>query len=208
MMSDTNPIGLGDRVDVPAGSEVQLRLRSRLAADAGRGELLDVSYRTLESPFGPLLLAATELGLVRVAFAVEGHDDVLRSLAERISPRVLYAPARCDAAAEQLDEYFTGRRGDFELTLDTRLAHGFHHEVVDYLPRIRYGETARYGEIAAALDRPKAVRAVGTACARNPLPLILPCHRVIRSDGALGNYLGGIAVKRALLELEAASHPG
>jgi len=153
---------------------------------------------------GPLLLAATEQGLVRVAFAVEGHDAVLAGLAERISPRILAAPARLDSIAAELEEYFAGRRRGFDVPLDLRLASGFHREVLAHLGRIGYGGTVSYGQVAAAAGRPRAVRAVGTACARNPLPIVLPCHRVVRGDGSPGGYVGGAAAKQALLRLEAA----
>ena len=177
-------------------------LHARLSAAAHQQGLLDVAYRTVDSPVGDLLLAATEQGLVRVAFAVEGHDTVLARLAEAISPRILAAPARLDAAAREVDEYFAGRRTRFELALDYRLANGFRRDVIMRLADIGYGRTASYAAVAAAAGNPKAVRAVGTACARNPLPIVLPCHRVVRSDGGTGGYRGGPAAKRTLLGLE------
>jgi methylated-DNA-[protein]-cysteine S-methyltransferase len=180
------------------------RLRARLAASADDRELLDVAYRTLDSPLGSLLLAATEQGLVRVAFASEGHDHVLQELADRVSPRVLLAPARLDLAARELDEYFGHDRADFDVPLDLRLATGFRREVLEQLRGVGYGTTTSYAGLAARTHSPRAVRAVGTACATNPLPLVVPCHRVIRSDGSMGNYRGGIAAKRTLLALEAA----
>ncbi|WP_449374762.1 methylated-DNA--[protein]-cysteine S-methyltransferase [Arthrobacter psychrolactophilus] len=169
------------------------------AASAG---LLDVAYRIVDSPVGALLLAGTERGLVRVAFAREGHDAVLESIAATLSPRVLLAPARLDAAARELDEYFARRRQVFSLALDFQLAAGFRREVLSHLPEIGYGHTASYAAVAALTSSPRAVRAVGTACARNPLPLVVPCHRVIRSDGSQGAYLGGVEAKALLLELE------
>lgn len=180
------------------------RLRARLA-DAARTEgILDVAYRVVASPVGDLLLAATEAGLVRVAFASEGVDAVLDVLARRISPRVLAAPARLDRTARELDEYFHGRRRSFDLALDLRLAQGFRRSVVEHLPEIPYGSTATYAAVAALAGSPRATRAVGTACATNPLPLVVPCHRVVRSDGSPGQYLGGEAAKRWLLDLERA----
>lgn len=167
--------------------------------------LADVAYRTIDSPVGPLLLAGTERGLVRVAFAREGHEAVLASLAAMVSPRVLLLPARLDSAARELDEYFTGRRTVFDLALDFRLATGFRREVLAHLPDIGYGRTASYAAVAALTSSPRAVRAVGTACARNPLPLVVPCHRVIRSDGSQGAYLGGVEAKSLLLALESAA---
>jgi methylated-DNA-[protein]-cysteine S-methyltransferase len=179
-------------------------LRDRLAARADRDGLLDVAYRTLGTPAGELLLAATPRGVIRVAWPSQDHDQVLADLAEQVSPRVLNAPARLDAAARELDEYFAGRRRDFGVDLDLRLAHGFRRTVLDHLPEIGYGRTASYAAVAAAAGRPAAVRAVGTACARNPLPLLIPCHRVIRSDGSLGQYAGGPDAKKLLIDLEAA----
>ena len=178
-------------------------LRARLAERADELTLLDIAYRTIDSPVGPLLLAATETGLVRVAFEREGFDTVLESLATRVSPRVLQAPARLDDVARGLDGYFSGGPAP-EVPLDLRLLHGYRREVVTALPGIPFGRTATYAEVAAMTGRPRAVRAVGSACAHNPVPLLLPCHRVVRSDGSEGGYRGGPEAKHALLELEAA----
>lgn len=178
------------------------RARARLASKAAEAGALDVAFRTLQSPLGPLLLAATDRGLVRVAFANDDHQAVLAALAASVSPRVLHAPKRLDPVAAQLDQYFAGKRRRFELHLDLQLARGFRREVLVKLVDIAYGATASYGAIAVAAGRPKAVRAVGTACAQNPLPLVLPCHRVLRSDGSLGGYGGGLDAKRMLLALE------
>jgi methylated-DNA-[protein]-cysteine S-methyltransferase len=180
-------------------------LRAKLAAAAEDEGILDVAYRTVDSPVGSLLLAATDAGLVRVAYATENHDLVLQTLADRVSPRILKAPARLDIAARELDEYFAGQRQAFDLPLDWRLAAGFRSIVLHQLPGIGYGQTASYATVARLAGNPKAVRAVGTACATNPLPLIVPCHRVVRADGSLGGYLGGVDAKRALLTLEAAA---
>jgi methylated-DNA-[protein]-cysteine S-methyltransferase len=182
----------------------QGRLQARLAAAAAADGILDVAYRIIDTPVGPLLLAATEKGLVRVAYDREDHDRVLDQLANSISPRVLRAPARLDLAAREIDEYFAGRRKRFDLTLDFQLSHGFRRTVLSYLTEIGYGKTASYAAIAAAAGNPKAVRAVGTACATNPLPLVVPCHRVVRGDGTIGQYAGGTNTKRTLLALEAA----
>lgn len=183
----------------------QDRLHARLVDGAQRAGLLDVAYRTLDTPVGSLLLAATEHGLVRVAYAVQDHAAVLADLAERVSPRVLEAPARLAQAVRQIEEYFDGRRTHFELTLDLRLTKGFRREVITHLPDIGYGRTESYAQVAAAAGSPKAVRAVGSACAANPLPVVVPCHRVIRSDGSAGGYAGGAQAKRTLLTLEAAA---
>ena len=191
---------------LPVNDEDALaRLRGRLAEAAARDGLLDVAYREVATPVGSLLLAATEEGLVRVAYESQDHDRVLATLAELISPRVLRAPARLDPVARQLEEYFGGQRHRFDVPLDFRLAHGFRRNVLGHLPDIGYGHTESYAQVAAAAGRPRAVRAVGTACALNPLPVVVPCHRVIRSDGSLGQYAGGAAAKAALLELEGAA---
>ncbi len=184
--------------------EAQRRLHARLVADAAEAGILDVAYRTIDSPVGSLLLAATEIGLVRVAYASEGHDGVLGQLADRVSPRVLRAPRRLDQVAREIEEYFAGRRNVFDLVLDYQLSHGFRRTVLRHLREIGYGATASYAAIAAAAGNPNAVRAVGTACAKNPLPVVVPCHRVVRSDGSLGQYVGGPEAKRALLTLESA----
>jgi len=185
--------------------DAAVRLHARLVSDASDARLLDVAYRTVETPVGELLLAATPRGLVRVAFRVEGHDAALALLAREVSPRILRAPSRLDAAAREIEEYFAGRRSTFDLPLDLRLARGFRRRVLAHLARIRYGTTASYTQIARRAGSPGAVRAVGTACARNPLPIVLPCHRVLRSDGTLGGYAGGLDAKRALLDLEASA---
>ena len=178
------------------------RLRERLATTAQAEGILDLAYRTVDSPVGPLLLAATDIGLVRVAYSREDHDTVLQTLADRISPRILHAPVRLDPAARELEEYFAGTRQTFDLALDWRLSAGFRASVLHRLPDIGYGHTASYATVAALAGNPKAVRAVGTACATNPLPVVIPCHRVVRSDGSMGGYLGGVEAKRTLLTLE------
>lgn len=196
-MTTTADLLIGD----PRPEELD-RLHDRLVAAAASDGSLDVAYRTVDSPLGTLLLAATDSGLVRLAYAVEGHDQVLQTLATRISPRVLLAPARLDEPARQLDDYFAGRRRDFDLPVDLRLSAGFRRAVLDQLRTIGYGATQSYTAVAAATGRPRAVRAVGSACATNPLPVIVPCHRVLRSDGTLGGYIGGLRAKRTLLDLE------
>jgi methylated-DNA-[protein]-cysteine S-methyltransferase len=185
--------------------EANARLHARLVAAAERDGVLDVAYRTLPTPVGELLLAVTERGLVRVAYPVQGHDAVLASLAQTVSPRILHAPGRLDQASRQIEEYFAGRRTAFGLPLDLRLATGFRRTVLAHLPAIPYGRTESYAQVAAAAGNPKAVRAAGTACARNPLPVVVPCHRVVRSDGTLGGYAGGLDAKSALLALESSA---
>jgi len=189
-----------------ATGDAQLaQLHRRLEREAERDGLLDIAYRVVDSPVGPLLLAATGQGLVRVAFGVEDHDAVLATLAQRVSPRILRSPARTDEVARQLEEYFTGRRRAFDVPLDRRLSNGFRRSVQDHLTRIGYGSTESYAQVAAAAGSPRAVRAVGSACATNPLPVVVPCHRVLRSDGSLGGYVGGLEAKHALLALESAA---
>lgn len=181
------------------------QLHQRLEDSAGSAGILDIAFTTIDSPVGPLLLAATDAGLLRVAFQREGHDLVLETLAARVSPRILRSPKRLDAVARELDEYFAGRRTEFDLPLDYSLSSGFRQLVQRQLPRIPYGNTQSYTEVARVVGNPKAVRAVGSACATNPLPVIVPCHRVIRSDGSLGGYIGGLDAKAALLSLEHAA---
>lgn len=210
-MNNTRTSPSPDDQDLPVvvpepDSDTMSRLRNGLAERAAGGGILDVAYRTLDTPVGSLLLAATSQGLVRVAYPQEtGHEAVLETLAQRVSPRVLRAPARLDRTATELDEYFDGRRTKFDLPLDLRLSTGFRRRVLTQLCTIGYGETASYRYIAEAVANPNAVRAVGTACATNPLPLIIPCHRVVRSDGTIGSYAGGADVKVRLLDLEAAT---
>jgi methylated-DNA-[protein]-cysteine S-methyltransferase len=190
--------------ELDADESALARLHQRLERDADTAGVLDVAYRTVDTPVGTLLLAATTAGLVRVAYDVEGHDAVLAGLAERISPRVLHAPARLDSAARQIDEYFAKRRTVFEVPVDLRLADGFRRDVIEHLRDIAYGRRESYATVAAAIGHPRAVRAVGTACAHNPLPVVIPCHRVVRSDGSTGQYVGGPLAKSTLLDLEAA----
>ncbi len=198
---------LGDRELLSAlaatdESRILERLHADLSVRAQEDGILDVAYRTIDTPVGTLLLAATVEGLVRVAYAIEDHDKVLTMLADRISPRVLESPGRLDLVAREIDDYFEHRRDGFDVPLDFRLSKGFRRQVLDQLREIRYGDTASYGAVAAAAGNPKAVRAVGSACATNPLPVVVPCHRVVRSDGSTGGYVGGLEAKRTLLDLE------
>jgi methylated-DNA-[protein]-cysteine S-methyltransferase len=195
-----------DLFPTPASEpETLARLHRQLEDAAEREGLLDVAYRTVDSPVGRLLLAATPRGLVRIAYDIEDHDRVLETLAGRLSPRVLRAPKRLDSAARELEEYFGGQRRAFDLPLDLSLSHGFRLLVQQRLPSIAYGQTRSYGQVAELVGNPKAVRAVGTACATNPLPVVVPCHRVLKADGTQGGYVGGPEAKRTLLTLEAAA---
>ena len=163
----------------------------------------DLSLRfinQLEAGQGNISIA----GLARVAFEREDHERVLADLATDISPRILRAAHRTETVARQLDEYFDGRRRNFDLAVDLQLAHGFRHEVLVHLRAIAYGRTESYAEVARATGRPAAVRAAASACSHNPVPVVVPCHRVVRSDGSIGQYLGGPEMKAALLAMEAA----
>jgi methylated-DNA-[protein]-cysteine S-methyltransferase len=172
------------------------------AAAAGAG-LLDIAYATLDGPLGHLLLAASPAGLLRIAYSGPGADDaVLADLAARISPRVLAAPRRLDQARRELDEYFAGRRREFGLDLDLRLITGFARRVLLAAEAIPYGATRTYREVATAAGSPRGFRAAGNALGANPLPIVLPCHRVLPSAGGLGGYAGGPERKRVLLEIE------
>jgi methylated-DNA-[protein]-cysteine S-methyltransferase len=194
-----------DYFALPSDADTLSGLRDRLGLAAEAEGLLDVAYTTIDSPVGTLLLAATPKGLVRVAYDVEDHDHVLETLSQRISPRVLRAPRRLDAAAREFDEYFAWQRRVFDLSLDLSLSKGFRQLVQRHLPEIGYGQTRTYGQVAELVGNPRAVRAVGTACATNPLPVVVPCHRVLKADGTPGGYVGGPDAKKALLRLEAAA---
>lgn len=183
-------------------------LRARLVERAAEMGLLDVAYRSLDTDVGTLLLAATPVGLVSVTFDGADPDATLERLSTALSPRVLEAPQRLDAAARRIDDLIAGRARAFDGPLDLALAHGFGRSVVERLREIPYGETRSYAQVAEAAGSPRAVRAVGTACRRNPLPIAIPCHRVVRSDGALGQYAGGVEAKRRLLDVEAGRAAG
>jgi len=203
-MKDTRTGDTLAALSAPIDADMLAALHRRLEISAQAECLVDVAYRTVDSPVGELLLAATPKGLIRVAFASEDHDLVLQNLAAKVSPRVLRSPKQLDAAARELDEYFDRTRTAFDLPLDLSLSKGFRQLVQRYLPEIGYGQTRSYKQIAEMVGNPKAVRAVGTACATNPLPVVVPCHRVLRTDGSLGGYIGGLEAKTALLELEGA----
>jgi methylated-DNA-[protein]-cysteine S-methyltransferase len=174
-------------------------LPERAAAEG----LLDVAYATLDSPLGQLVAAATPRGLVRLAYTEPGREDeVLEELAGKLSPRILEAPARLDEARRELDEYFEGRRAGFDLPIDWSLAHGFTGKVLRQTARIAFGKTSTYAEVASGAGSPRAVRAAGNALGANPIPVVVPCHRVLRTGGALGGYTGGVERKEFLLRLE------
>jgi len=174
----------------------------RLAERADAEGLLDVAYANVDSPFGALLIAATPRGLVKVSLPAYDPEEALEELATRVSPRVLEAPARLDDARRELDLYFEGRLTEFDLPLDWQLTDGFQKKVQRAINRIPYGKTRTYTEMARSAGNERAVRAAGTACGTNPIPIVVPCHRVLRTGGALGGYGGGLPMKKALLELE------
>ncbi|HEU4904500.1 MAG TPA: methylated-DNA--[protein]-cysteine S-methyltransferase [Solirubrobacterales bacterium] len=174
----------------------------RLADRAAAEGLLDVAYANIDSPFGPILLASTPRGLVKLSLPNYDAEEALEQLAGQISPRVLEAPARLDDARRQLDLYFEGRLHEFDLPLDWQLSKGFRRRALRAIDRIPFGRTRSYTEIARSAGNERAVRAAGTACGANPIPIVVPCHRVLRSGGALGGYGGGLPMKQALLEME------
>lgn len=175
------------------------KLADRAAADG----LLDVAYATVDSPLGPLVVAATPRGLVRVAYSeAVSRDEVLEDLAARVSPRVLEAPARVDEPRRELDEYFAGRRQEFDLPIDWSILRGFTLKVLRETAHIDFGELRSYADVASAAGSPRAVRAAGNALGANPMPVVVPCHRVVRTGGALGGYTGGLERKEFLLRLE------
>ena len=174
----------------------------RLAERARDEGLLDVAYATADSPLGPLTVAATERGLVRLAYPGLTVDEVLQELARGVSPRVLEAPARLDEVRRELDEYFEGRRERFEVPIDWALTRGFARKVLQATARIGFGQVTTYKEVAERAGSPRAVRAAGNALGSNPIPVVVPCHRVLRTGGKLGGYTGGLEKKEYLLTLE------
>lgn len=166
---------------------------------------MTISYTITSTPIGPLLLAATDKGLVRVAFECEKFELVLGELELELGSVPVEDPQRLSQAASQLAEYFADSRHEFDLELDHSLSSGFRLDVQKHLAEIKFGNTESYTEVAEQVGSPKAVRAVGSACATNPIPIVLPCHRVLRSDGTLGGYRGGLEIKTKLLEMENAA---
>ena len=181
--------------DVPA--ELERRLAER-AVDDG---LLDIAYAEVDTPVGPLAVASTRRGLVRIAFDHQS-ETFAEELAAKLSPRVMRAPKRLDEVRRELDEYFEGRRQEFEVPIDWSLTHGFFRKVLKHTARIGYGSVGTYAEMAAKAGSPRAVRAAGNALGSNPIPIVVPCHRVLRTGGGLGGYGGGLERKEFLLRLE------
>jgi methylated-DNA-[protein]-cysteine S-methyltransferase len=193
----------------PTGGDLDRAVQGVLAR-AERDGLIDVAYAHVDSPFGDLIVARTERGVVEVALPThrgsrQREEEVLGQLATLVSPRVLESASRLDEERRQLDEYFAGKRERFDVPVDWALTpKGFRNRALHAVARIPYGKTKTYAEIAKAAGNPRAFRAAGTACGHNPVPLIVPCHRVVQSGGGIGNYGGGPEMKRALLDLEGA----
>ena len=186
-------------------TEEAARAAGRLTASAAERKLLDVAYAEVDSPLGALLVAVTPRGLVRLAYPDEGTDPVLTELSDRVSPRVLEDRAATGDVRRQLDEYFQGRRHRFEMPVDLELVHGFSRRVLRATARIPFGRVSTYRQVAERAGSPRASRAAGNALGRNPVPVVVPCHRVVHSGGGLGGYTGGLDRKRFLLELEGAA---
>jgi methylated-DNA-[protein]-cysteine S-methyltransferase len=176
----------------------------RLAAAAAEHGLLDVAVAPVDSPIGELFVAVTPRGLACVAFEDEDRDEVIARLTRELSPRILEHPGAADEVRRQLDEYFEGERTRFQVRLDRRLIHGIARDVLAATARVPFGRTTTYGELAGKIGHPKAARAVGNALGSNPIPIVVPCHRVLRTGGALGGYAGGLDRKERLLRLEGA----
>ena len=196
--------GAPDLQDAGGEAVAAARRVSERAAEEG---FADISYAPVDSPFGTLHAASTKRGLVRVAFPEESIESVLERLARRLSPRIVEAPASLDPVKRELDEYFAGRRRAFDLALDWSLIGPFGRRVLRMTAAIPYGGHLSYAEIAAEAGSPRGARAAGNALGANPIPIVIPCHRVLRSGGALGGYGGGLDRKRCLLELEGALTP-
>jgi len=185
--------------DIAAVRRATDRVRERALAEG----LIDIGYATLDTPIGRLLVAATAVGLVRIGFEDEG-DGPLIELSALVSPRIMETPGRVDEARRQLDSYFDRGLRQFDLPLDWRLVGSFGRRVLGRVARVPYGGVESYGDVAVEIGHPRAARAVGNAVGANPMPIVVPCHRVVRTGGALGGYGGGLPRKRFLLELEGA----
>jgi methylated-DNA-[protein]-cysteine S-methyltransferase len=194
--------------EAPGAADLDRAVEGVLAR-ADRDGLIDLAYASVDSPFGPLLLAQTDRGIVKLALPSHrgqglSEERILEELASRVSPRILESPSRLDQARRELDAYFEGKLHRFSLPVDWRLSRGFTSKVLHQVARIPYGKTLSYGEVARKAGNARAFRAAGSACGHNPVPLIVPCHRVVQSSGLPGNYGGGPEMKRALLSLEGA----
>jgi methylated-DNA-[protein]-cysteine S-methyltransferase len=190
------------RTDVgDAAARAATRFRERAAGEG----LVDIAYGWIDTPLGRLLVAATDDGVLRLGFAHESIDKTLADLARKVSPRILEDDARLEKTRRQLGEYFEGRRKSFDMPLDRRLIHGFHRQVLDVTERIPYGSVSTYKKVAEKAGSPRASRAAGNALGSNPIPIIIPCHRVVATGRGLGGYGGGLDKKQLLLDLEGAT---
>jgi len=192
-----------------ASLEMRLEQRARLAAarlaeQAADQGLLDVAYGSADSPFGPLLVAVTRRGLVRLSYPERPVDEELEELSRTVSPRILHAPKATDEVRRELDEYFAGHRRSFDVPLDLSSVAGFRRRILGATARIPFGAVRTYREVATSAGNDRAVRAAGNALGSNPIPIVVPCHRVVRTGGGLGGYTGGLDRKRRLLQLEGA----
>jgi len=190
-----------------ATGELDSTTRPDISDAASAAGLIDVAYATHESPLGELLLAATPRGLVRLAYIDSGPEATIEELARVLSPRVLRVPDKLDRVRRELEQYFAGSRDQFDVQLDWTLTRGFGRRVLQATARIPYGSVSTYAQVAAAAGSPRGSRAAGNALGANPLPIIVPCHRVLRSGGALGGYTGGLDRKRTLLAVESPQRP-
>jgi methylated-DNA-[protein]-cysteine S-methyltransferase len=206
-MKDIEQMLSAAALPTPDDEQQAAQAARRLSARAASEGLADIGYATVDSPFGTLIAAATEEGLVRLAFPEEPLDEVLDRLAAKLSPRIFEAPTRLDGVRRELDEYFAGSRRDFDVPLDRTLMSAFAKKILAATSAIPYGSVSTYTEMAAAAGSPRGSRAAGNALGSNPIPLIVPCHRVLRTGGNLGGYGGGLDRKRWLLELEGALTP-
>jgi methylated-DNA-[protein]-cysteine S-methyltransferase len=198
---------LGRALKADVGERAK-RAADRVADRAVNDGLLDVAYTTLDTPVGKVLVAATRRGLVRISFAATyDFESVLADLSARVSPRLLESPGYFDGVRKELEEYFEGRRTSFDLPLDWQLTGGFGRRVLKHTARIPYGKVSSYREMAAAAGSPRGARAAGNALGSNPIPIVVPCHRVLHSSGGLGGYGGGLENKLLLLKLEGAVPP-
>jgi methylated-DNA-[protein]-cysteine S-methyltransferase len=186
----------------PAAELDRKAVTRALARRSGTAGLLDVAYAELDSPIGELVVFVTPRGLLRVKYADEPIQSVLAEVAARVSPRILRAPSRTDAVRRELDGYFALRRRSFDLPIDWSLVRGFAGSVLRETARIPFGDVRSYGQVASRAGSPRAARAAGNALGSNPIPIVVPCHRVLHADGGLGGYSGGLDRKRYLLALE------
>jgi methylated-DNA-[protein]-cysteine S-methyltransferase len=196
---------------LPRGDAGAAAAAGRFLARAEDEGLVDVAYASLDSPVGELLAAATPRGLLRITYDAYDQDTVLAELSEKVSPRLLEDPARLEPLRRQLDEYFEGKRREFDLKLDWSLSRGFFQKILRETARLGYGQLATYKQMAEAAGSPRATRAAGNALRSNPIPIVVPCHRIVRTGGSLGGYsgelgpyTGGPVIKQRLLRLEGA----